>query len=193
MQTQMQAPLGSLLLLLSTLWLALGSSCASPSGGSAPQASGPVPTVMVLVDHRNDMRMTLISDAWLRDNNVPGDDFAHRRAAYYSQRLKGDNSKVKIIQDEVAQGFWKTFQEQGFERYGRNGTAPPKGGEVASSIEVSLPGQQIHMGGYPDMTQEEVIAYRECKLIFMDLYNFVPQMQAVDRMPTFHSAKDNQR
>lgn len=190
----MHSPTRHLLLWLGCSLLVWFTSCQSNSaGGGKIQASGPVPTIMVLVDHRNDMRMTLISDAWLRENNVPGDDFAHRRAAYYTQRLTGDNTKVKIIQDEVAQGFWKAFQEQGFATFGRNGAAPPKGGDVASSIEITLPGRQRHMAGYPDMTPEEVLAYRECKLLFMDFYNFVPQLQAVDRMPTFHSAKDNQR
>ncbi|HPF13395.1 MAG TPA: hypothetical protein PLJ12_03940, partial [Planctomycetota bacterium] len=136
----------------------------------------------------NNTRMTLISDTWLRENGVPGEDYVARRAAFYSQKLSGDNLMVKIMNDDIAQGVWQLLSQSGFDRYGKPGAAPAAGGEMVQVIEVLRGGQYVHMGISKATPKAEGEAFKTCLFGFMDVYNNLLQLQTVDRMPAFRSS-----
>ncbi len=170
-------------LLLATL---LGCSTTRSSGS---QGDGQVPHVLTLIDHRNGLRMALISDSWLLDKGMPGTNFVERRASYYSQKMSNENLNVKVIDDASAKGMWEVFQDSGFQSYGKSGAAPGPGGQALGVLEMQFKDGAKHMFSYSGMGPDETKSFLECKKIFLTVYNTVLQLQSVDKMPEFQSPR----
>ncbi|MEZ6019137.1 MAG: hypothetical protein R3F17_03285 [Planctomycetota bacterium] len=180
-----------LLVLLALLVAPMLGACQSASNSSRASASQ-VPSLIVLVDHRNNTRMTLLTDAWLRENGAEGEDFSHRRAFFYSQRFSknSSNAMVKVIPDDLATEFWGYLKDRGFDKYGREGSAPAAGGKVVQALEVSTPKGVRNFSVYAGIDKDEGEAFRTCIFGFMDLYTNVVQMQSVRERPDFGANLD---
>ena len=158
--------------------------CSSTGGGSSSGLAGEVPLVMTLTDKAG-LRLPMVSDAWLRSKDTPGETFIHRRAAFYSQVMSGDNSHVKVIDDEMAEGVWAAFRSEGFDRVSREGPATNSGAQLVGVIEIVTESGTQHLGSYAGMTDKEAEVYLKCKAGLVDLYNITLKLGSANKLPEF--------
>ncbi|MCA9000785.1 MAG: hypothetical protein KDB61_02595 [Planctomycetes bacterium] len=181
-------------LLLLVLCVPFAGCASNPSNGSkSPLDAGPeddsAPHMFTLLDLRSNQRLTIVSDAWLRSKGVTGGDFVHRRAAFYAQKKSGDELKVKVVSDAIAQGIWQAFEETRYATMASRGVAPQDAG-VIQTLEVLLPAGPVHMAARRGMPPEEGQVLRTSVRAFADVYNSIIQLQASESRPTFEGAGD---
>ncbi len=167
--------------------------CASTQGqGDNPSQTSNVtddsaPRSFVVHDFRSDQRLSIVSDAWLRDNNVAGASFVHRRANFYAEKRSGDGLMVKIVNDATANGIWEMLKATDFTDFAKAGTAPVDG-DVIQTLVVAKAAGLVHMAARRGMPEDEGKALRASVRGFMDLYNAIPQLQASELRPEFGGA-----
>ncbi len=179
-------------ILIATLFLGLFG-CASPQGqgGRSPQGSSATddsaPRSFVVHDFRSDQRLSIVSDAWLRDNNIEGADFIHRRATFYAQKKTGNDLMVKVVDDATANGIWEMLKATDFTDFAKAGVAPA-GGDIVQTLVVAKAAGPVHMVARRGMPRGEGKALRASVRGFMDLYNAIPQLQASEVRPEFRGS-----
>lgn len=179
-------------ILIATLCLGLFS-CASSKGQGANSplnsnaTDNSAPRSFVVHDFRSNMRLSIVSDAWLRDNNVQGEDFVHRRAAFYAEKKSGDGLMVKVVNDAIANGIWEMLEKTDFADFAKKGQAP-EDGEVKQTLVVTQANGPVHMALRLNMPKDASMALRTSVRGFMDVYNNIPQLQASGTRPEFRGA-----
>ncbi len=162
--------------------LALGLSCAgNTKRASAPEVSGR-PTAITLRDYRSGITLTLIDDSTLIARNVPGDNGALRRAAYYSQLDRQANAKV--TEDRYVAGVLEAFDNWGYFGLAGAGPAPERAAEASTSLEVTQDGQSQHMLFSIRLPRSSQEAYQNCRKVFSEVYNRIDQFQSASSIPT---------
>lgn len=155
--------LSSLLLLLA---LSLGLTACAGSGVAANSGS---PTRITLRDYRTGLALELVNDAY--------DD----RVEYYSRRLPEGSASRKFTTDRDIDGLLAVLDDQGFEGWAQEGSAPRDGATViSSSIEVERNGRTRHwkIGDGSDPKSRDGLI--NSKKVFTVLYQQTPGYQAID-------------
>ncbi|MCP5021428.1 MAG: hypothetical protein GY930_06595 [bacterium] len=164
--------------------------CASPQGqgGESSQGSNATddsaPRNFIVHDFRSDQRLSIVSDAWLRDHNVAGAGFIHRRANFYAEKRSGDGLMVKVVDDATANGIWEMLKATDFTDFAKAGMAPADG-DIVQTLVVAKATGHVHMAARRGMPEGEGKAMRASVRGFMDLYNAIPQLQASEARPEF--------
>ncbi len=179
-------------ILIATLCLGFFGCTSTQGQGDNPSQTSNVtddsaPRSFVVHDFRSDQRLSIVSDAWLRDNNVAGANFVHRRANFYAEKRSGDGLMVKIVNDATANGIWEMLKATDFTDFAKAGTAPVDG-DVIQTLVVAKAAGLVHMAARRGMPEDEGKALRASVRGFMDLYNAIPQLQASELRPEFRGA-----
>jgi hypothetical protein len=162
--------------------LALGLSCAgNTKRTSAPKVSDG-PTAITLRDYRSGITLTLINDSTLIARNVPGDNVALRRAAYYSQLDRQANAKV--TENKYIAGVLEAFDDWGYFGFAGAGPAPERAVDATTSLEVSQDGRTQHMLFSIRLPRPSQDAYQKCRKVFSEVYNRIDQFQSASSIPT---------
>ena len=123
-----------------------------------------------------DWNGTLINDAWLLSESIPGETFEERRAAFYSQATTGASAGYKVAEDALVDGLLDFLNEYDFGTYAVSG-AP--GGGASQSIELIRGSSVSHIYGQKGMPIAQRQAFVDSVRGFVDIYNALPQYQAV--------------
>ncbi len=179
-------------ILITALCLAFFGCASTQSQGGNPALNSGVednsaPLSFNLHDLRSNQRLTIVSDAYLRANQMEGDDFAHRRAAFYAQKKSGDQLKVKVVNDAVANGIWQALKQTKYTSMAKAGKAPETG-DVIQVLEVVTANGPVHMAARRGMDKKEGQVLRTSVRAFADVYNNIMQLQASEGRPEFRGA-----
>ncbi|MFT4648457.1 MAG: hypothetical protein ACI87O_003276 [Planctomycetota bacterium] len=183
-------------ILIAALCLTFFGCASTPSpAGPSPLDSGAeddsAPLRFSLHDLRSNQRLTIVSDAWLRTQNMQGGDFTHRRAAFYAQPKSGDEMMVKVVNDAVSNGIWQMLKESKYTKLAKSGEAQ-EGDDVIQVLEVLTANGPVHMVARRGMPADDGKILRTSVRAFTDVYNNVMQLQASKARPTFQGAAGNQ-
>lgn len=159
-----------LLLLTSLPWLG---ACGSTGGRSPGGADG---ARVLYSDPRVPLTLGIVNDAYLRSIGVEGEDEVLRRANFYS--TKRGEVTTKVASDAVVSGLVDALEDNGLARFGLAGDAG--GGAGGSFLEVEAGGRTRHFQITQGLEPAGVRAYQDCRAIFLDAYNLIPQFQAAD-------------
>jgi len=148
---------------LSALALALLVGCAS-SGSSSP--GGKARLRVSLHDFAHDQLFELVS-------------VSHTSPVDYYSKERSDASR-KIQTDEAMDAMLNELEKRGFDEYLKDGPAPTSGhGVVARSFEVERGGSLSHWEVGKGSPPEELKAFNDCFLAFLQVYNITSSFQSV--------------
>ncbi len=151
---------------LLTLALSFVASCSSPAAEKTLTER-----VVALQDFRNARRFTLLDDA------------THSRVEQYSAVRAEANTKV--LTAEIMDALAEHLHSNGFDEFAREGRLPESGGEgVAWGLELREGQRVSHVLGYPaGLTSEQQQTLRALRVAFLETFNQVYSMQAVELKP----------
>ncbi len=154
------------IVLLLTLTLSLLMSCSSSSARRTSAERS-----VALQDFRNARRFTLLDDA------------THSRVEQYSEVRAEANTK--ILTAEVMDALTEYLRSNGFDELGRAGRLPDSAGTgVAWGLELREGDRVSHVLGYPPgLTGEQQQTLRALRVAFLETFNHVYSMQAVELKP----------
>mgnify|MGYP001440523063 CR=1 FL=1 len=154
--------------LLALVTLAL---CALVSCGAPARRNAPIERTVALQDFRNTRRFTLIDDA------------THSRVDQYSV-VRAD-ANTKVLTADIMDALAEHLHSNGFDEFAREGSLPASGGGgVAWGLELREGDRVQHVLGYPPgLSQDQQQTLRALRVAFLETFNQVYSMQAVELKP----------
>jgi hypothetical protein len=127
-----------------------------------------VPTAVTFTDNRPAKPLVLALVNELHTSRVD---------LYSSVRTE---ASTKVATDEVVAALVEYLDQQGFMRHAATGSA---GGRSTQSLELQLDGRRTFMGISKGSPADQIQTFRNCRDGFIELYNQIYQLQAVDEVP----------
>ena len=142
--------------------------CTSPATETARRdsAASVGPARITLVVYRDNFRLTLVNEA-------------HGELVEFNSQLR-ENANTKISYNELVEGVIGYYEENGFFDLAIRGRAPLEARTgAAQAIEVESPRGTYFLMPDQGMTPEQIKTFNEFRQLFIEAYNFTPQLQSV--------------